>query len=80
MEKLKLFRGDTILIKGKKRKDTVCIALAGDSCEEPKIRMNKVLRSNLRVRLGDCRFYSPIFTNVLTSSMMLTSNLASRLD
>ncbi|KAJ6362583.1 hypothetical protein OIU77_030422 [Salix suchowensis] len=53
MEKLQLFRGDTILIKGKKRKDTICIALADDSCEEPKIRMNKVVRSNLRVRLGD---------------------------
>ncbi|KAK3022855.1 hypothetical protein RJ639_046042 [Escallonia herrerae] len=53
MEKLQLFRGDTILIKGKKRKDTVCIALADDTCEESKIRMNKVVRSNLRVRLGD---------------------------
>ncbi|GMP98831.1 hypothetical protein CsSME_00046562 [Camellia sinensis var. sinensis] len=53
MEKLQLFRGDTILIKGKKRKDTVCIALADDTCEEPKIRMNKVVRANLRVRLGD---------------------------
>ena len=39
--------------QGKKRKDTVCIALADDTCEEPKIRMNKVVRSNLRVRLGD---------------------------
>ncbi|KAF3631376.1 Cell division cycle protein 48 -like protein [Capsicum annuum] len=53
MEKLQLFRGDTILIKGKKRKDTVVIALADDTCDEPKIRMNKVVRSNLRVRLGD---------------------------
>ncbi|KAL0805371.1 hypothetical protein Bca101_097862 [Brassica carinata] len=53
MEKLQLFRGDTILLKGKKRKDTVCIALADDTCDEPKIRMNKVVRSNLRVRLGD---------------------------
>ncbi|GAU20313.1 hypothetical protein TSUD_337940 [Trifolium subterraneum] len=53
MEKLQLFRGDTILIKGKKRKDTICIALADDTCEEPKIRMNKVVRNNLRVRLGD---------------------------
>ncbi|KAF2283315.1 hypothetical protein GH714_002200 [Hevea brasiliensis] len=53
MEKLQLFRGDTILIKGKKRKDTICIALADDTCEPPKIRMNKVVRSNLRVRLGD---------------------------
>ncbi|CAN4121519.1 unnamed protein product [Withania somnifera] len=53
MEKLQLFRGDTILIKGKKRKDTICICLADDTCDEPKIRMNKVVRNNLRVRLGD---------------------------
>jgi len=39
--------------QGKKRKDTICIALADETCEEPKIRMNKVVRSNLRVRLGD---------------------------
>ncbi|KAI3907791.1 hypothetical protein MKW92_045922 [Papaver armeniacum] len=53
MEKLQLFRGDTIMLKGKKRKDTVCIVMADDTCEEPKIRLNKVVRSNLRVRLGD---------------------------
>ena len=33
MEKLNLFRGDTILIKGKKRKDTICMALADDTLE-----------------------------------------------
>ncbi|XP_077244236.1 cell division cycle protein 48 homolog [Tasmannia lanceolata] len=53
MDKLQFFRGDTVLIKGKKRKDTVCIVLVDDLCEEPKIRMNKVVRANLRVRLGD---------------------------
>ncbi|KAI6673282.1 hypothetical protein NL676_001188 [Syzygium grande] len=53
MKKLQLFRGDTILVKGKKRKDTVCIVVADDTCREPKIRMNEVVRSNLRVRLGD---------------------------
>ncbi|KAF7838299.1 cell division cycle protein 48-like protein [Senna tora] len=53
MEKLQFFRGDTVLIKGKKRRDTVCIVLADEQCEEPKVRMNKVVRSNLRVRLGD---------------------------
>ncbi|KAF3655931.1 Cell division cycle protein 48 -like protein [Capsicum annuum] len=53
MEKLQLFRGDTILIKGKKRRDTICICLADETCDEPKIRMNKVVRNNLRVRLGD---------------------------
>ncbi|MFS7957960.1 putative vesicle-fusing ATPase [Helianthus anomalus] len=38
---------------GKKRRDTICIALADDTCEEPKIRMSRVVRSILRVRLGD---------------------------
>uniref|UniRef100_A0A251RPR2 Putative aspartate decarboxylase-like domain, CDC48 domain 2-like protein n=1 Tax=Helianthus annuus TaxID=4232 RepID=A0A251RPR2_HELAN len=36
---------------GKKRKDTVCTAFADESYEEPKIRMNKVIRTNLRDRL-----------------------------
>jgi transitional endoplasmic reticulum ATPase len=40
-------------IQGKKRKDTICIVLADESCEEPKVCMNKVVRQNLRVRLGD---------------------------
>ena len=40
-------------LQGKKRKDTVCIVLADDTCEEAKVRLNKVVRKNLRVRLGD---------------------------
>ncbi|CAL9160153.1 unnamed protein product [Musa hybrid cultivar] len=38
---------------GKKRRDTICIALADDTCDEPKIKMNKVVRPNLRVSLGN---------------------------
>ncbi|KND01263.1 transitional endoplasmic reticulum ATPase [Spizellomyces punctatus DAOM BR117] len=53
MEQLNLFRGDTVLLKGKKRKDTVLIVLADDNVEPSKIRINKVVRNNLRVRLGD---------------------------
>jgi len=53
MNELKFFRGDTVLIKGKKRKDTVCIVLADETCEPNKIRLNKIVRKNLRVRLGD---------------------------
>jgi transitional endoplasmic reticulum ATPase len=53
MEELNLFRGDPVLIKGKKRHDTVCIALADDETEDQRIRMNKVVRRNLRVKLGD---------------------------
>ena len=46
MTKLQLFRGDTVQIKGKKRKDTICIVLADDTCEEAKIRMNEVRCKN----------------------------------
>ncbi|XXG84806.1 hypothetical protein AAC387_Pa11g0031 [Persea americana] len=41
------------ILAGKKRRDTICIVLADDACDEPKICMSKVIRSNLRVRLGD---------------------------
>eukprot|EP00916_Digyalum_oweni_P010029 GHVL01016889.1.p1 GENE.GHVL01016889.1~~GHVL01016889.1.p1 ORF type:complete len:791 (+),score=179.11 GHVL01016889.1:39-2411(+) len=53
MEKLGFFRGDTILVKGKKRKDTVCICLSCNELDEGKIRMNKTVRKNLRVKMGD---------------------------
>lgn len=53
MEELQLFRGDTVLLRGKRRKDTVCIVLPDEATEDGKIRMNKVVRNNLRVRLGD---------------------------
>jgi len=39
--------------QGKKRRDTVCIVLADETVDETKIRINKVVRKNLRVRLGD---------------------------
>jgi len=41
METLQLFRGDTVLVKGKKRHDTVLIVLADDTCDENKVRVNK---------------------------------------
>jgi hypothetical protein len=40
-------------VQGKKRKDTVCIVLSDETVEEAKIRINKVVRKNLRVKLGD---------------------------
>ena len=53
MDELQLFRGDTVLLKGKKRKESVCIVLSDDTVGDEKIRMNRVVRNNLRVRLGD---------------------------
>ncbi|KAI8331383.1 transitional endoplasmic reticulum ATPase [Chlamydoabsidia padenii] len=53
METLQLFRGDTVIVKGKKRRDTVLIVLADDDVDDNKARINKVVRNNLRLRLGD---------------------------
>jgi formylmethanofuran dehydrogenase subunit D len=53
METLQLFRGDTVLVKGKKRKDTVLIVLADDDLDDGSARINRVVRHNLRVKHGD---------------------------
>ncbi|CAI9725756.1 transitional endoplasmic reticulum ATPase [Octopus vulgaris] len=53
MDELQLFRGDTVLLKGKRRRETVVIVLSDDSASDNKIRINRCVRSNLRVRLGD---------------------------
>jgi transitional endoplasmic reticulum ATPase len=53
MDELDLFRGDTVLLKGRRKRDTVCIALVDDDCPEGKVRVNKCVRKNLRLRIGD---------------------------
>jgi len=53
MDELQFFRGDTVMIKGKRRRNTVCIVLADETVEPGKVRMNKCVRKNLKVRLGD---------------------------
>ena len=53
MDKLGLFRGDTVLVRGKKRKDTVLVVLADDDLDDNSARLNRVVRHNLRVKHGD---------------------------
>lgn len=54
MEELNLFKGDSVLLKGKKNRTTVCIVLGeNEGCDDNTIRMNKCVRKNLRVKLGD---------------------------
>ncbi|OLL25651.1 Cell division control protein 48, partial [Neolecta irregularis DAH-3] len=53
MEKLELFRGDTLLVQGKRRRYTVLIVLVDEDLAEGMAKINRVVRSNLRVRLGD---------------------------
>lgn len=47
MDELQLFRGDTVLLKGKKRKQTVCIVLSDETMTDDKIRMNRVVSYNV---------------------------------
>lgn len=44
MEELQLFRGDTVLLKGKKGKDTLAAVLSSEDTDDGSIRMNKVRR------------------------------------
>ncbi|WPK25161.1 hypothetical protein PUMCH_002464 [Australozyma saopauloensis] len=53
MELLELFRGDTVIVKGKKRKDTALIVLIDEEVENGVVRINRCVRNNLRVKLGD---------------------------
>ena len=41
MDELELFRGDSVLLKGKKRKETVCIVLSDDTVSSERVRMNR---------------------------------------
>lgn len=53
MSQLGLVAGDTVLLKGKRRRDTLAIIAEDESLSDSKISMTKVLRSNLRLKLGD---------------------------
>lgn len=53
MEELELFRGEIVILKGKRRRDTLALCLADDTCDVAKVRMNSVIRKNLRCYLGD---------------------------
>lgn len=41
LERLSLFRSDTVLLKGKRRRETVAIVLVAENCEDGKVQMNK---------------------------------------
>ena len=53
MEELDNVHGDTVVIRGKKRKETMCCAYRDNTVTDNEIRMNRATRSDLRVRLGD---------------------------
>ena len=53
MKELGLFPGDTVMLKGNTGKETVCICLVDEECENSQIRMNEVVRKNIQCHLGD---------------------------
>lgn len=53
MAELELFDGGTARIKGKRGRETVCVVIGDETADPNNIRMNKIVRKNLRVRLGD---------------------------
>jgi len=49
LEKLGLFRSDTVLLKGKKRRETIAVVLGSSECEDNKIRMNKGTPAHIKL-------------------------------
>jgi transitional endoplasmic reticulum ATPase len=60
LEQLEIFQGDTVLIKGKRGKEHVCVAMPAEDGEDFKIHMNTNIRKNLKVRLGDIVTVKPV--------------------
>jgi hypothetical protein len=54
----------------------VCIVLADDTVEEARIRMNKTVRKNLRVRLGDIVSVHQVIFNRATCVHLESAMLA----
>lgn len=57
MERLQLFRGDTVIVKGKKRRDTVLIVLADDDMEDNKAKINKGKKKKKRFWEKETNFF-----------------------
>ncbi|KAL7545251.1 hypothetical protein ACHAWF_008601 [Thalassiosira exigua] len=53
MEEISLFRDNTVLIKWKKGRDTMCIVLGDETCNNYSVWLNKVDPKNLWVQLTD---------------------------
>ena len=61
MDKLGLFRGDTVLLKSFQQTETCCVVKMNDTLTDDKIQMNRCLRNNLGVKIGDVvRYYSAV--------------------
>ena len=53
MKELEIYNGDPVLVKGKRRNKTLLIAIRDNNLDEQKVAFNKVVRNNLKSKLGD---------------------------
>lgn len=53
LETLQLSQGDTVLVRGKNKKNTVLVVLVDDYHDSGSVHMNLTVRQNLHVELGD---------------------------
>ncbi len=49
LNELQLLRGDMVMLKSKKCKETICIVLPDNTCPNDGIQMTRIVRNNLRV-------------------------------
>lgn len=62
LSELNLFKGDPVLIRGKRRKVTIALALqepSNGNLEDSKIRISRGMRQNLKLRVGDIAVINP---------------------
>ena len=53
LKELKIFNGDPVILKGKRRHQTLCIAVRDNNVPPEKCGINKIVRNNCRVKIGD---------------------------
>ena len=53
MAEIGIFHGEAILLRGKGQREMACFAIAYDECQTENILINKAVRKNLSVNIGD---------------------------
>lgn len=53
MKELKVFNGDPVFLRGKRKNKTLLIAVKDNKLDSSKVAINKVVRGNLKVKIGD---------------------------
>lgn len=53
IKELKIFNGENVILVGKRRHKTLCLVVRDNTIPPEKVAINKCVRNNLRVKLGD---------------------------